>query len=306
MFRKISKILFVLSLVVSVLVTPSALAADKPKVTVTTSFLADMVKNLAGDAVEVEMIMPAGSDPHLYEAKAQDIEKIAQADLVLYHGLHFEGKMVDILEEKGQAVTRDFDPASINEMDEDGQKAIDPHFWFDIDLYKQATQAASESLQASFPDIKDQVAKNTESYLGQLDELKTWVADQLKDLPEDQRYLVTPHDAFNYFAKANGFTVIAPQGVSTDSEVSNQQIGETVDFIIEHKIPAIFAESTTNPERMEKLQEAVKAKGGSVAVVTGDDESLFSDSLAPEGKKGDTYITMYQHNINLIVKYLKA
>ncbi|MBD3949673.1 zinc ABC transporter substrate-binding protein [Tuanshanicoccus lijuaniae] len=279
-------------------------AAKKPTVTVTTTFLADMVRELAGDAVDVETLMPAGSDPHLYQPKAQDVQKVAKADLVLYHGLHFEGKMVDVLEKYGTAVTKDFDKDAINEMEEDNTSVVDPHFWFDIKLYKQATQTASNTLQEKYPELKEQIAKNTTAYLAKLDELAKWVEKELSVLSKEQRYLVTPHDAFNYFARSYGFTVYAPQGVSTNSEVSNQQIGETVDFIIKHKIPAIFVESTTNPERMKKLQEAVKAKGGKVDVVNNEDEALFSDSLAPKGQNGDTYISMYQHNVKVIVKYL--
>ncbi|MFK8242629.1 MULTISPECIES: zinc ABC transporter substrate-binding protein [unclassified Facklamia] len=304
MFKKSFKIIATLLCALSIIPFATGFATEKPTVTVTTTFLADMVHELAGDAVNIETLMPAGSDPHLYQPKAQDVQKISKADLVLYHGLHFEGKMVEILEKYGQAVTKDFDKDSINQMEEDNTSVVDPHFWFDVNLYKQATQTASDVLQEKYPDLKDQIAKNTTAYLAKLDELDEWIKKELGTLSEDQHYLVTPHDAFNYFARSYSFTVYAPQGVSTNSEVSNQQIGETVDFIIEHKIPAIFVESTTNPERMKKLQEAVKAKGGNVAVVNGEDEALFSDSLAPAGQNGDTYISMYQHNINVIVKYL--
>lgn len=284
--------------------SPVVSANEKPKVTVTTSFLADMVQNIAGDEVELELLIPAGSDPHLYQPKAQDLNKISTADIVLYHGLHFEGKMVDVLEQYGVAVTKDFKENQIGEMEEDGQKEVDPHFWFDIDLYKQATITASNALQEKFPELKETFERNTEQYLNELDQLKSWVATELEKLPVEQRNLVTPHDAFNYFAKSNDFVVYAPQGVSTDSEVSNQQISETVDFIIDNKVPAIFVESTTNPDRMKKLQEAVKAKGGSVEVVMNEDEALFSDSLAPAGQPGDNYIAMYQHNIKVIIQHL--
>lgn len=278
---------------------------SKPIVTVTTSFLNDMVKVLADDYVRREVIIPAGEDPHLYLAKASDLEKLQSADLVLYHGLHFEGKMVDALEQTGVAVTKDFSASDLNKMEEDGKDITDPHFWFDIKLYKQAVSVASEELQALLPEYKEAVAKNTEDYLKALDELDAWNKEQLANLPEHSRYLVTPHDAFNYFARQYGFTLYAPQGVSTDSEVANSDMIETVNMIIDHKIKAIFTESTTNPARMEKLKEAVAAKGGKVEVVTGEGKELFSDSLAPEGEFGDNYIDMYKHNIDLIVSHLK-
>ena len=279
-------------------------AADKPTVTVTTSFLQDMVKQIAGDTVNVELIIPAGEDPHLFVAKAQDMQKIQKANLVLYHGLHFEGKMVEILEKSGVAVSKDFPKDKIGRMDEEGTEVVDPHFWFDTDLYKLAAQAAGQTLAEKFPEHKDEYLKNTENYLKQLDDLKTWIDTELAKIPKDGRYLITPHDAFNYFSREFGFTVVAPQGVSTDSEVSNEGIKTTVKFIIEHKVPAIFAESTTNPERMKKLQEAAKSEGFDVKVVTGEGQELFSDSLAPVGQPGDNYIDMYKHNIKLIVDNL--
>ncbi|WP_438838242.1 metal ABC transporter solute-binding protein, Zn/Mn family [Streptococcus pluranimalium] len=277
----------------------------EPVVTVTTSFLNDMVKQLAGDYVKRELIIPAGEDPHLYVAKSSDLKKLQEADLVLYHGLHFEGKMVDALEAKGTAVTKGFSKKDVGTMDEDGEKVVDPHFWFDIDLYKKAVKEASKELKDLVPEHRSDIAKNTKKYLAELDDLDQWNKKSLSVIPKESRYLVTPHDAFNYFAHRYDFTLYAPQGVSTDSEVANSDMMETVNLINEHKIKAIFTESTTNPERMKKLQDAVAAKGGNVAVVTGEGKELFSDSLAPEGQDGDSYIDMYKHNTNLIVESLK-
>lgn len=278
---------------------------DRPLVTVTTSFLNDMVKVLADDYVRRDLIIPAGEDPHLYLAKASDLTKLQSADLVLYHGLHFEGKMIDALEQTGVAVTKSFADSDLNEMDDDGQTVTDPHFWFDIRLYKQAVLVASEELQQLVPKHKAAIAQNTETYLNDLDALDAWNKEQLAQLPEGSRYLVTPHDAFNYFARQYGFTLYAPQGISTDSEVANSDMIATVNMIINHNIKAIFTESTTNPARMEKLREAVAARGGQVEVVSGEGKELFSDSLAPEGHDGDSYIEMYRHNVGLIVTHLK-
>ena len=285
--------------------TSNQASAEKPVVTATTSFLADMVKQIAGDTVTVETVIPAGEDPHLYIAKSGDLNKIEKANLVLYHGLHFEGKMVDILEQKGVAVSKNFKEDQIGRMEEDGEQVIDPHFWFDIALYQEAVKTTSESLQSLVPENQKLYAENTEKYLKQLDDLDKELKEKLAKIPEESRYLITPHDAFNYFAKSYQVTVHAPQGVSTDSEVATQDVQETVDLIVDKKIKAIFAESTTDPARMEKLKEAVQAKGFTVTVVSGEGNELFSDSLAPEGEFGDTYIDMYRHNVDLIIKYLQ-
>lgn len=280
-------------------------SGDKKVVTVTTSFLYDMVDNLVGDKVEKELIIPAGEDPHLYTAKPQDLEKIKKADLLLYHGLHFEGKMIDVLEKRGSAVTRTFKKEDIGEMEEDGEVVVDPHFWFNINLYKEATRNSAEDLEKLLPEEKETIEKNLESYLAKLDELDKENKEKINSIPETSRYLITPHDAFNYFSRAYNIPVKAPQGVSTDSEVANKDIEDTVNFIVENKIKAIFAESTTDPMRMEKLKEAVKTKGFDVEVVSGEGKELFSDSLAPQGQAGDTYIDMYRHNVDLIVENLK-
>lgn len=278
---------------------------SKKTVTVTTSFLYDMVEELAGDLVNKELVIPAGEDPHLYVAKPQDLKKIEQADLILYHGLHFEGKMQEILEKKGYAVAETFDKASLGIFEEDGHEVIDPHFWFDIDLYKEASKNAANQLIELLPEEKAKIEDNLAAYLDALTKLDEENRELLSSIPQESRYLITPHDAFNYFSKRYEIPVMAPQGVSTDSEVANKDIQDTVDFIVEKKVKAIFAESTTDPARMEKLKEAAKAKGFEVKVVSGEGRELFSDSLAPEGEEGDNFIDMYRHNVKLIVEHLK-
>ncbi|WP_329887008.1 metal ABC transporter solute-binding protein, Zn/Mn family [Pseudoramibacter sp. HA2172] len=278
---------------------------SKKTVTVTTSFLYDMVKHLAGENVHLKLIIPAGEDPHLYVAKSEDLRKIQSADLVLYHGLHFEGKMQDALKGKGYAVSKTFNLEKIGSMEEGGKRVQDPHFWFDIDLYKEATSNAASALIKTMPEKKAQIEKNRDAYLKTLTALDRENKSKLAQIPKSQRYLITPHDAFNYFSRRYAILVRAPQGVSTDSEVANKDIEDTADFIVAHRIKAIFAESTTDPARMEKLREACRAKGFNVKVVKSEGEQLFSDSLAPRGQAGDTYVSMYRHNVDLIVRYLK-
>lgn len=278
---------------------------DKKIVTVTTSFLYDMVGQLAGEFVERELIIPAGEDPHLYVAKPEDLKKIEEADMVLYHGLHFEGKMQDVLEAKGYAVASTFADDKIGKMEENGETVIDPHFWFDIDLYKEATVNAAEKLKELLPDNKEDIDAHLAAYLEELTALDEENKAALDGIEKENRYLITPHDAFNYFSRRYDIEVVAPQGVSTDSEVANKDLEDTVDFIVEHGVKAIFAESTTDPARMEKLKEACAAKGFDVKVVSGEGNELFSDSLAPEGEDGDTYIDMYKHNVRLITENLK-
>lgn len=281
---------------------------DKKTITVTTTFIADMVNELIGDKADIELIIPAGEDPHLYVAKPEDLKKLKDADLVLYHGLHFEGKMVDALEAVGYPITETFDKKDIGQMDEDGETIVDPHFWFDIDLYKEAFTNTANKLKELYKNdekMQDLIDTNCKKYLSKLDDLNTYVVDRLNELPEDKRYLITPHDAFNYFSRKYDISVMAPQGVSTDSELSNKDLEDTASFIADKKIKAIFAESTTNPERMQKLADIVKSKGFETKVVGGEGQELYSDSLSAKSGEADTYIKMYKHNIDLMVDNLK-
>ena len=279
---------------------------DKPNLAVTTTFINDMVAVLEKDVngFNTEMIIPAGEDPHVYEPKASDLRALGNADITLYHGLNFEGRMSTILTE-GVSVTEDFQHAHLEEMEEEDGTVADPHFWFDIELYKQAFTAVKDTLIEFNPDDADSYEVNYENYIQELDELNQFAAERINEIPEDSRLLITPHDAFGYLESSYDIEVHAPQGFSTDSEVSNNQIQETADLITNNNIKAIFVETTTNPDRMSRLQEIVASEGGEVEIISGDSRELLSDSLAIEGNPGDTYLTMYRHNINIIADHLK-
>lgn len=280
-------------------------ATGKKNVVVTTSFLGDMVEQIAKDKVNVDVIIPTGEDPHLYVAKPEDLNKIKNGDLILYHGLHFEGKMQEVLEKKGAAVAKNFGDSEVGKMEEDGQEVIDPHFWFDLNLYKKAVDEANMQLSSLLPEYKAEFEKNTAEYKAKLDKLNEENKTLLGAIPKEHRFLITPHDAFNYFSRMYDIEVVAPQGVSTSSEVANKDIEKTADFIVKNKVKAIFSESTTNPERMKKLQEIVKSKGYDVKIVSGEGKELYSDSLGPKGSDGSTFIDMYRHNVKLIHDNLK-
>lgn len=279
---------------------------DKPNLVVTTTFINDMVAVLEKDVngFNTKMLIPAGEDPHVYEPKASNLRALGNADITLYHGLNFEGRMADILTD-GISVTADFNHENLEEMKEEDGTVADPHFWFDIELYKQAFTAVKNTLIEFNPDSAQLYEENYTNYIKDLDELNQFVIERIHEIPEDSRMLITPHDAFGYLESSYDIEVHAPQGFSTDSEVSNNQIQETADLITNNNIKAIFVETTTNPDRMSRLQEIVRSEGGEVEVISGDSRELLSDSLAAEGNPGDTYLTMYRHNINIIANHLK-
>lgn len=278
----------------------------RPQFAVTTTFLYDMVSVLEEDVdhFNVELIIPAGEDPHVYQPKASDLIKINESDFIMYQGLNFEGRMIDLLE-TGIPIADDLDTSSLETMEEEGDIEVDPHFWFNIGLYKEAMTNVMNVLIEKNPDDEAQYRENLEDYFEELDDLDNYVEGRIEEIPEESRILITPHDAFGYLAASYDIEVHAPQGFSTDSEVSNNQIQQTANLILENDINAIFLESTTNPDRMTRLQEIVTSAGGEVEVISGDNEALLSDSLAPAGSPGGTYISMYKHNIDTIVDNLK-
>ena len=283
-----------------------AAANSKENIVVTTTFINDMVSVLENniEGYNVELLIPAGEDPHVYEPKASDLRKIDQADYVLYHGLNFEGRMADLLKE-GTSITRNFETSHLTEMKEGSETMTDPHFWLDIELYKQAFTEVKEVLVKNNPSAQEQYEENYEAYIKELNELQVYVENRIDEIPQESRILITPHDAFGYLALTQDIRVHAPQGFSTDGEVSNQAIEETANIIVDNNIKSIFLETTTNPNQMKRLKEIVSSKGQDVELVNNEDDKLLSDSLAKEGNVGDSYITMYKHNIDTIVDNLK-
>ncbi len=312
---KISRIIWALVslalMIVSLVGCGSDTAKDSQKklnVVATTTMLTDLVKVIGGDHVAVQGLMGPGVDPHLYQASAGDVTALSKADVVVYNGVHLEGKMgsiFDNLEKQHKdsiRVSDALDPAILLDFDEeDGVKTKDPHIWFDVANWKLASKAVYEGLAKADPAHKDDYKKNYDAYLIKLDEADAYIKTQAESIPKDSRVLVTAHDAFQYFARAYGFNVKGLQGVSTATEAGTQDMNNLVQFIVDHKIKAIFVESSVPHKTIEAVQEACKAKGWNVSI----GGELYSDSLGSEGTEGGTYIGMVKANIDTITKALK-
>lgn len=278
---------------------------EGPPIAVTTTFLYDMVQVLEEDVdyFNVNLIIPPGEDPHVYSPTASDLRMLTEAEFVLYQGLDFEGRMMTLLEH-GIAVADDLDADDLEEMEDEGDLIIDPHFWFSIELYKEAVMNTKDVLKEQNPDGSAQYEDNLNAYFEELDALDEYIVTELERIPEERRILITPHDAFGYMGRAYDIEVHAPQGFSTESEVSNREINDIAQLIVDNEVPAIFIETTTNPNRMQRLQEIVESAGHDVEVVSDRESALLSDSLAAEGEKGDNYLDMYKRNIDIIVQHL--
>ena len=275
-------------------------------VVTTTTMLADLTKVIGGEEVSVHGLMGPGIDPHLYQASAGDVNLMKNADVVVYNGLHLEGKMGEIFESlntRGRHVICIEDGLQKTELlhPEDNPKVHDPHIWFDVKLWQDAAGMLAQSLTEIDAAHAADYRSNLEHYLTQLNELDTYIQQRAAEVPEGQRVLVTAHDAFNYFGKAYGFEVRGLQGISTDSEAGTSDVSSLAEFITARQIKAIFVESSVPPKTIEALQAAVKAKGFDVTI----GGELYSDSLGGKNSGAETYILTCKANIDTIVDALK-
>ena len=280
--------------------------AAKLNVVATTTMLADLATVIGGDRVEVVGLMGPGIDPHLYQASAGDVSKMQEADVVIYNGLHLEGKMGEIFEQLTSqnktviCIEDGLDKSKILPS-EDEPGVYDPHIWFDASIWKDAAEFVAERLSAADAEGASQYRENAAMYLNELEEVETYIRGRVQEIPEESRVLVTAHDAFQYFGKAYGVEVRGLQGISTEAEAGTADVSALADFITEKKIKAIFVESSVPTKTIEALQSAVKAKGFEVAI----GGELFSDSIGDKGTEAGTYIGMMKTNIDTIVDALK-
>ena len=279
-------------------------STGKIRVTTTTTMLTDLVKTIGGDKVEVTGLMGEGVDPHLYSASAGDIEKLANADVIVYGGLHLEGKMTDVFEKLSTLdkailnVGSKLDKKKVHLID---GKTPDPHVWFNTEMWETEARAVAVELGEFDAKNKDYYMKNFENYKIQLDELTNYVKKRIEEIPPKSRVLVTAHDAFNYFGEQFGLEVRAIQGVSTDSETGTKNISDLANFIAERNIKAVFVESSVPKKSIEALQEAVKARGKEIKI----GGELYSDSLGDKQHNAETYIKTVKANADTIVNALK-
>lgn len=284
----------------------------RPAVVATTTMVADLARVVAGDRFHVHGLMGPAVDPHNYVPKLGDTTLLEKADVVLYSGLHLEGRFQATLEamaKRGRnvvAVTSGIDPSSLLSPQEDFEGAKDPHVWGDPLLWAATVDTVVEAFSKADPSGKAEFEKNAEAYKKELRELTRWAADKFSVLPPEKRILVTSHDAFFYFGRAFGFSVRGLQGVSTTVEAGIKDRSDLVDYLRRQKVKTIFAETSIN----RKGIATVAAEAG--VEISG--EPLFSDALGTPGDQvtvdGETYdkgtyTGMVKHNVNAIVNGLR-
>ncbi|MDO8527480.1 MAG: zinc ABC transporter substrate-binding protein [Deltaproteobacteria bacterium] len=276
------------------------------RIVTTTGMIGDLVKNIGGERVEVLTLMGAGVDPHLYKASAGDIRHLQEARMIFYNGLNLEGKMGDIFVRVSRdnpfviPVTEDFDHAKLLEPPA-FQGHFDPHVWFDVTLWAEAGRRVQKALEVFDPAGSAVYQKNGEVLQKRLTELHKWSIQKASELPKIKRVLVTSHDAYNYFGRAYGFEVIGLQGISTVTQAGLADIANMVDFILKHKVKAVFVETSVSPKAIQRVEQDAKSRGWPLKI----GGELFSDAMGKAGSPEGTYEGMIRHNMNTIVENLK-
>lgn len=285
--------------------TDKSLSERPIRVVTTIGQIADMAQVIGGKRVQVTSLMGPGVDPHLYKASAGDVSLMAQADVILYNGLHLEGKMTEVFEQMKKrgietvAVSDGINRSTLLSPPE-FQGNYDPHIWFDVTLWMSAVEKVRDELIRMDAKNAGAYKENAESYLVKLEETHDYVKTQAQKVSARKRVLITAHDAFNYFGRAYGFEVRGLQGISTATEAGTADVQGLAAFIVERKIPAIFVESSVPQRYIEAVLSAVKSKGFDIEI----GGQLFSDAMGSPGTPEGTYIGMVRHNINTIVNAL--
>jgi len=282
------------------------LSGRKAKILATTGMIADAARAVGGEHIEVDCLMGPGIDPHLFVASPGDLSRIENSDLVLFNGVHLEGKMSDLFEERAKRAwtigVADELPG-LRDAEEGFEGSHDPHVWFDVKLWMKVVEKVRDTLIEIDPAHTESYRSNAASYLRELESLDREVRTKIQRIPEQSRVLITAHDAFGYFGRAYGMEVKGLQGVSTAADTSGKDVQALADLIGSRKIKAVFAETSVPSKGMEAVLRAVRSKYKGFEVKLAEEE-LYSDALGQPGSKGETYIGMVRHNVDAIVKAL--
>lgn len=284
---------------------PSGANGAKINIVTTTGMIADIAINIGGDKVEVQALMGAGVDPHLYKATPGDIRKLNNADIIFYNGLHLEGKMADTLEKMERKKPSVAVGAGIPKNEllvfAAAPEYPDPHVWFDVKKWIIASHAVRDELVKFDSKNKGLYEDNAKAYEEKLSGLDQYIRKEIATIPREQRVLVTAHDAFGYFGKAYDIEVKGLQGISTATEASLQDVQRIVKLLAARKIKAVFVESSVPRRTIEAVVAGSLSKGHEVHI----GGELFSDAMGQSGTAKGTYIGMVRHNVDTIVKALK-
>jgi manganese/zinc/iron transport system substrate-binding protein len=271
----------------------------------TIAMVGDIVREIGGDRVRVEVLMGEGVDPHLYRATREDVARMLRSDIVFYNGLTLEGKMSDAfirVARTGKPVYAVTELLPEDQLIEpDGADGLyDPHVWMDPRAWARAAELIADKLVQHDRANAETYRRNLAAQQRRMQALDAYAERVFATIPERQRLLVTAHDAFNYFGRRYGIEVAGIQGLSTESEAGVRRIQELVQLLAERRIPAVFVETSVSDRNVQALIEGVRARGHQVAIGS----ALFSDAMGAPGSYEGTYVGMLDHNVTTVVRAL--
>ena len=280
----------------------ASFSPESPKISVVCTFtiLADFVRNIGGETVQVESMVGFNSDPHVFSPTPESVKSLSKADLVFVNGLGFEGWMDRLIEASGYkreiiVATKGMKDVS-TVLDDKSKQILDPHTWLTINQAFVYLKNIREALIKHRPHLKTFFEKNYLSYTKQLKELEKEIQVQISQVPPQKRKVITAHDAFNYFEKVYGIKFYAPQGITTESEPSAKAVAKLINRIKQEKIKAVFVENISNERLLRQIAQetGVQIRG-----------TLYTDALSDPSGSAPTYIHLMRHNTSLMVKAMK-
>ena len=277
---------------------PNEASDDRPVVLTTFTVLADMARNVGGEHLEVRSITKVGAEIHGYEPTPLDIAKASEADLILDNGLGLEAwfaQFVDQTDVPHVVVSDGIDPIDIAGDAYSGKP--NPHAWMspaNAQVYIDNVVAAFSELD---PEHADEFAAQGAAYQADIQSVEDRLADAVDALPDTHRALVTCEGAFSYLARDAGLTERYIWPVNAEQQATPRQIADTIEFVREHRVPAVFCESTVSDQPMRQVAEASGATFGG---------TLYVDSLSEPGGPVPTYLELLTHDTEVIVTALSG
>ncbi|OLL43663.1 metal ABC transporter solute-binding protein, Zn/Mn family [Bartonella henselae] len=298
--RLIQKLVLLGVFLLLVLFSFSASAYNKIRVIASFSILADLVKNVGGDHISMITFVGPNANTHTYEPTPRDAQELKKAHIIFINGLHLEGFIDRLITASGTKalvveVSANISPLEIKNQEQSAQHRhsnIDPHAWQTI----PNVEIYIKNIATAFCKIDQQFcatySKNANSYIQKLKEKQETFKTKIATIPKDKRIIITSHDAFGYFAQEYGFTILAPQGISTEAEATAADVAKLIKQIKANKATALFVENISNPRLIEQISKETSLQIGG---------TLYSDALSNKNGPVATYLDMMEHNVKTII-----
>ena len=294
-------------------IDPVNLDGRRLRVAATTSIIGDVVRNVAGSAAEVTVLMAPGQNPHAYSPSPREIAVLEKADVIFVNGLDLEEELMPVLEAMEGLivvpVSAGIEPVegAVDDHDEgeqdDSHADEDPHFWFSPLNVIQWTENIEHALSAADPGERVMYEESAQAYLVELAELDREVREAVSTIPGSDRKLVMDHFVAGYYARDYGFEILGSivPSISDQAEPSARELAELTDVVKKEGLKAIFVGETSGRGMMRLAESIVVEVGREVAVV-----ELLTGSLTEPGNRGDTYLDFVRYNTERIVGALSG